>query len=40
VHHDAERTVVGIGPEGMDMAHMHDREKRQQDKTNHRGYRE
>lgn len=40
MHHDAERTMVGIGAEGMDMSYLNNGKQRQQDKANHRGYRE
>ena len=40
VHHDAERTMVGIGAEGMDVRHLNYGEQGQQDKANHRGHRE
>jgi hypothetical protein len=39
VQHDAQRTVVGIGFQGMYMRYLDDRQQRQQNEAHHRRYR-
>lgn len=36
VHHDAERAMVGVAIDGMDVRHLNDGQQRQQNKTHHR----